>query len=148
VKALADEMIVVDTGSADRTSDVATVFGARVFTYAWKDDFSAARNYSLEQARGDWILILDADEMIASRDHAFLKDQIAQYRDKPAALSLMTRNYTHVANLYQWRGNDKSYPGHEAGLGWVPSHKVRLFPRIECIRFRFPVHERVDPAIR
>jgi glycosyltransferase involved in cell wall biosynthesis len=147
-KALADEMIVVDTGSADRTADVATVFGARVFTYTWNDDFSAARNYSLEQATGDWILILDADEMIASKDHTSLKQQITEYKDKPTALSIMTRNYTHMANVFQWQANDGSYPKHEAGLGWVPSHKVRLFPLIDCIRFRYLVHEKVDPAIR
>jgi glycosyltransferase involved in cell wall biosynthesis len=147
-KALADEMIVVDTGSADRTADVATVFGARVFTYTWNDDFSAARNFSLEQATGDWVLVLDADEMIASKDHASLMQQIAEYAEKPVAFSIMTRNYTHLANAFQWRANDGSYPGHEAGLGWIPSHKVRLFPRMKSIRFRYPVHERVDPSIK
>ncbi len=147
-KALADEMIVVDTGSADRTADVATVFGARVFTYTWNDDFSAARNFSLEQATGDWVLIIDADEMIASKDHASLKQQIAAYAENPAALSIMTRNYTHMANAFQWRANDGSYPGHETGLGWIPSYKVRLFPRMKSIRFRYPVHERVDPSIK
>lgn len=147
-KALADEMVVVDTGSKDRTADVATAFGARTFTYGWNGDFAAARNYSLDQAQGDWILILDADEMIASKDHGSLRRLIQAHAKHPVALSVTTRNYTHVANAFQWRANDGSYPGHEAGLGWVPSHKVRLFPRMGRIRFRYPVHERVDPAIR
>lgn len=147
-KALADEIIVVDTGSKDRTADVAAAFGARTFTYKWDDDFAAARNYSLEQAQGDWILILDADEMIASKDHDSLRHLISTYANHPAALSITTRNYTHLANAFQWQANDGSYAGHEAGLGWVPSHKVRLFPRMERIRFKYPVHERVDPAIR
>ena len=147
-KALADEIIVVDTGSKDRTADVAAAFGARTFTYNWIDDFAAARNYSLDQAQGDWILILDADEMIASKDHDSLRRLIRTYANQPVALSITTRNYTHLANAFQWQANDGSYPGHEAGLGWVPSHKVRLFPRMERIRFRYPVHERVDPAIR
>lgn len=147
-KALAHEIIVVDTESNDRTADVADAFGARTFTYTWNDDFAAARNYSLDQAQGDWILILDADEMIASKDHESLRRQLTEYADHPTALSIMTRNYTHLANAFQWQSNDGSYPEHEAGLGWVPSHKVRLFPRMERIRFRYPVHERVDPAIR
>jgi tetratricopeptide (TPR) repeat protein len=147
-KALADEIVVVDTGSNDRTADTAAAFGARTFSYAWNDDFAAARNYSLEQAHGDWILILDADETIASKDHSSLRRQLAEYADHPAALSVTTRNYTHVANAFQWQANDGSYPEHETGLGWVPSHKVRLFPRMEAIRFRYPVHETVDPAIR
>lgn len=58
----ADEIIVVDTGSADATAEVARSFGARVYAYAWDDDFAAARNLALEKATGDWILILDADE--------------------------------------------------------------------------------------
>jgi glycosyltransferase involved in cell wall biosynthesis len=147
-KALADEIIVVDTGSKDRTADVATAFGARTFTYVWNDDFAAARNYSLDQAQGDWILILDADEMIASKDHGSLRRQLTKYADDPAALSIMTRNYTHLANAFQWQANDGSYPEHETGSGWIPSHKVRLFPRMVNIRFRHPIHEKVDPSIR
>jgi glycosyltransferase involved in cell wall biosynthesis len=146
--ALADEIIVVDTGSTDRTADVATVFGAQTFAYSWNDDFAAARNYSLDQAEGDWILILDADEMIASKDHTSIRQQIAVYVNKPAALSITTRNYTHMANAFQWQANDGSYPEHETGSGWIPSHKVRLFPRMEHIRFRYPIHEKVDPSIR
>ena len=48
-----DEMIVVDTGSSDDSRDIAKRLGAKVFDFAWCDDFSAARNYSLEQAGGD-----------------------------------------------------------------------------------------------
>ena len=65
MKLLADEMIVVDTGSTDNTISIATTFGARVYPFCWMDDFSAARNYGLRQAHGHWILILDADEFLA-----------------------------------------------------------------------------------
>ncbi len=58
----ADEIIVTDTGSADRTVEIARDLGAKVFHFPWCDDFSAARNASIENASGDWIFWLDADE--------------------------------------------------------------------------------------
>jgi glycosyltransferase involved in cell wall biosynthesis len=57
-----DEMIVVDTGSTDYTKEIAMECGAIVYDYEWTDDFSAARNFGLGKATGDWILVLDADE--------------------------------------------------------------------------------------
>src|SRR5262245_19779528 len=67
---LVDEMIVVDTGSTDRTKEVAALLGARVFDFAWVDSFAAARNESLRHATGDWIFWLDGDERLddANRD--------------------------------------------------------------------------------
>jgi glycosyltransferase involved in cell wall biosynthesis len=57
-----DEIVVVDTGSTDDTVEIARGFGARIERFSWIDDFAAARNYSLQRATGDWILVLDADE--------------------------------------------------------------------------------------
>ncbi len=62
VAGLADELVVIDTGSTDRTVEIAQGFGAAVGSFAWCDDFSAARNAAIERATGDWILWLDADE--------------------------------------------------------------------------------------
>ncbi len=64
VKHLVGEIIVVDTGSADNTVQLAQLAGARVFHFIWTGNFSQARNFGLEQARGDWILVLDADEVL------------------------------------------------------------------------------------
>nr|WP_051527278.1 glycosyltransferase family 2 protein [[Eubacterium] cellulosolvens] len=61
-KEIFDEQIVVDTGSTDRTVEIAKRLGARVVFFAWINDFAAAKNYAIEQATGDWICILDADE--------------------------------------------------------------------------------------
>ena len=59
---IADEKIVVDTGSTDRTKALAAQYGAAVYDYPWENDFSAPRNYAISRATGDWIIFLDADE--------------------------------------------------------------------------------------
>jgi glycosyltransferase involved in cell wall biosynthesis len=147
VKKLVNEIIVVDTGSSDRTLDLARLFGARTFSSTWQNDFSVARNLSLEKASGDWILILDADEIIASEDHVVLRSLLRQNNEKPVAFSIETRNYTHIANTLGWQANNGTYPLYEAGLGWFPSRKVRLFRRTDGARFCYPVHELVEPSL-
>ncbi|MEG0565395.1 MAG: glycosyltransferase family 2 protein, partial [Hungatella sp.] len=62
------EQIVVDTGSTDQTVEIAKRMGAKVFHFPWIDDFSAAKNYAIEQARGNWIAFLDADESYSKQD--------------------------------------------------------------------------------
>ena len=67
------EQVVVDTGSTDRTVELAKRMGARVVTFPWVDDFAAAKNYAIEQAQGDWIAFLDADEYMTPEDAGKLK---------------------------------------------------------------------------
>lgn len=64
VKGIVDEIVVTDTGSTDDTVKIAREFGAVISNFAWVRDFSAARNFSLAQCTGDWILIMDADEWL------------------------------------------------------------------------------------
>ncbi|EKU71290.1 glycosyltransferase [Selenomonas sp. F0473] len=66
LRSYVDELIVVDTGSADNSADTAAALGARVYHFAWADDFAAARNAALSHAHGDWVVFLDADEYFAS----------------------------------------------------------------------------------
>jgi len=148
IKGLADEIVVVDTGSKDRTADVARVLGARVETFDWNEDFSAARNHALSLARGDWILVLDADEFLAPSDHPRIRQWIQNRKSKRCALLMMTRNYTEECGVRGWVANDGSYPDLEKGNGWFPSVKVRLFPRHPRIRFVYPVHEVVEPTLK
>jgi tetratricopeptide (TPR) repeat protein len=63
-----DEIVVVDTGSTDRTVEIAESHGARVLHHVWDGDFSAARNASFEAATGDWVMYLDADEVLVVDD--------------------------------------------------------------------------------
>lgn len=148
IKPVADEIIVVDTGSTDRSADIARVFGARVYDYIWKDDFSAARNYGLERASAEWVLIMDADEAMDASDQKQLKEMIADRQNPLVAYSIETRNYTHISNALNWQANSGQYPQHETGIGWFPSRKIRLFPNNPVVRFRYPVHELVDASIR
>lgn len=64
-KKFADEIIVADTGSTDKTVNIAKSFGAKVYTYEWTDDFSAARNFAFEKATCDYVMWLDADDAIS-----------------------------------------------------------------------------------
>ena len=67
-KELADEMVVVDTGSTDRTAELAREAGASVYSFEWRKDFAAAKNFALRKAKGDWIVFLDADEYFSEED--------------------------------------------------------------------------------
>lgn len=69
-----DELIVVDTGSEDKTIEIAQKYGARVHTdYKWNDNFSEARNVSLGLCTGDWVLIIDADEILECDEETLRK---------------------------------------------------------------------------
>ncbi|HEY0255321.1 MAG TPA: glycosyltransferase, partial [Kofleriaceae bacterium] len=91
VRDLADELVLVDTGSRDATVRYARDAGARIVELAWPNDFAAARNVSLDHASGDWILVLDADEEVV--DVAALRTELEEaHRMELAGLSLLQRN--------------------------------------------------------
>ncbi len=146
VKPVVDEMIVVDTGSIDNTKDIARALGAKVYDFKWSGDFSEARNYSLSKASGDWILALDADEVISSSDHALLSE-IMKKSNLPSAYTFVTRNYTNKTGSQGLSVNDGKYLREEAGIGWDPSSKARLFINDQRIRFENRVHEFVEKTV-
>ncbi len=67
-KEIAFEQIVVDTGSTDRTVEIAEEMGAKVYHFQWINDFSAAKNCAISHAKGNWIAFLDADEYFTGED--------------------------------------------------------------------------------
>ena len=67
-KGIVSEQIVVDTGSTDRTMEIARQMGAIVYKFPWLDDFSAAKNFAISKARYEWVAFLDADEYLAPGD--------------------------------------------------------------------------------
>lgn len=125
VQDVADETIVVDTGSTDRTVEVAQQFGATVYHHPWTDDFAEARNESLRHAQGDWILVLDADEALIPDCLPALQQAIRSPRC--LAVTLLREEIGAQQNPY--------------------SLLCRLFRRHPQIRFQRPYHETVDDSV-
>ncbi len=144
VRAVVDEIVVVDTGSTDSTPRIAADFGAHVFSFQWTDDFSAARNYSLEHAGGNWILVLDADEIIAQRDTEKIR---ALEKGDTDAYLFTYRSYSQDSYDIRWIANDGSYDEGKGWDGWLSGRVVRMFRRDDRIRFRGAVHETVDHSV-
>jgi len=147
LKPVVDEIIIVDTGSSDRSREIAELFGARVFDHAWCADFSAARNAGLKEAAGSWILVMDADEVLSPLDYGRFRRMIEDSAGKRVAFDMATRNYLSKINVERWHQNDNLYPRQEAGAGWTPSNKVRVFPNRKGIRFHNAIHEMVDSSL-
>lgn len=126
IQGIADELIVVDTGSVDNTKAIAKSYGAKVYDFEWVDDFSKARNYSLEKATGDWILILDGDDEFERRDAGLLKELI----NKPDA-----------ADIYIF--NTICYIGNKAGADRIFNVNIRLFRNIPEFRYQGRIHESI-----
>jgi hypothetical protein len=129
-KKVADEIIVVDTGSVDATRQIAMDAGAKIIDFPWCDDFSAARNAGLDIAKGRWILVLDADEYLAEAS-------VASIREIITGDSLCNRAFNLI--------NKSTTDGGRTGLqGYI----VRLFPNDPQIRYEWPVHEQVVTSLQ
>jgi glycosyltransferase involved in cell wall biosynthesis/Tfp pilus assembly protein PilF len=94
-----DQIVVADTGSTDKTVEIAKKFGAKVIHHRWLEDFSAARNEALEYAEGDWILVLDADERLVPEDGEQLRMH-AQLDDFDCGL-ISIHNATHAGATWE-----------------------------------------------
>lgn len=146
VKPIVSEIIVVDTGSDDQTVKIAEELGAKVFHQPWENDFAKHRNYSIEQATGDWILILDADEAIAKRDLQTLQEQT---KDRSICWEFLQRHYTNDHRLSEFKPVTGEYPEWEFDNGgYFESNCVRMFPNREGLNYQGRVHELVEHSIR
>ncbi|HWJ50349.1 MAG TPA: glycosyltransferase family 2 protein, partial [Solirubrobacteraceae bacterium] len=120
-----DEIVVVDTGSSDATVEIARSFGARVLEHPWNGSFADARNVSFDAATGDWLMYLDADEVLASDDVALLRSLTG--RTWREAFSLTEINYTGELH-------DGTAVTHDA---------LRVFRSRPEYRFEGRVHEQI-----
>jgi GT2 family glycosyltransferase/tetratricopeptide (TPR) repeat protein len=125
VRGLAEQIVVVDTGSTDRTIEIAKEHGAEVFHFSWCDDFSAARNVALENAHSDWVLMLDADEVLLPESH----DRI--------------RKLMNERSVMAWRLPIIDVGREDEGCSYVP----RLFRNAPALFYVGRVHEQVFGSI-
>ena len=126
----ADEMIVVDTGSSDGTAAIAAQAGAKVYSFQWMDDFSAAKNFALDQATGDWIVFTDADEYFTEESIPRVRPLIATY-DKQEKINGF---FVHLINIDMDTG---------ALLG-TSAEVLRIFRNAPWLRFIGNIHEHVE----
>ena len=95
VKAVADEVIVADTGSDDGTAEAAAAAGATVVQFTWGDDFAAGRDFTIRHARGDWVLWMQASEELPAESHRAVKECLA--RDDAFGFFVRVQNVTDAA---------------------------------------------------
>ncbi len=133
VRGIFDEIVVVDTGSTDRTVEVARSFGARVFDFVWVDDFAAARNAALARATGDYAFWLDADDVVEPPERETLQVLLDSLRSD--------QDCGYVVRC-------ACDPGEDGSGGETVVDHIRLFPLHEGIRWTYRVHEQILPALR
>ena len=145
IKELVDEIIIVDTGSTDRTKEIAARFTNKIFDFQWCDDFAAARNESLKHATGDWILALDADEIIEKSDFSKIIEAISS--EQNFAFSLPQLHYTNEFTTHPDFVPTSHNPLSLNFKGFYSVQVIRLFKRIPSIFFDYCVHETVLPSL-
>lgn len=121
------EQIVVDTGSTDRTVELARKLGAKVYHFTWIDDFAAAKNYAIGQAQGEWIAFLDADEYMMPED----AKRLAEIINNPE----MARFDGISTGWQQLDGQGKIF---------ASGTQIRFFRNLPDIRYRRKIHEQLE----
>jgi glycosyltransferase involved in cell wall biosynthesis len=146
IKNIADEIIIVDTGSKDSTINIAKKFTDKIFNFKWGDDFSEARNFAIKNAEKEWILFIDADESISQKDGEKIKELTK--KDDFLGFGLIQRNYTNNLGEYGVVSTiNDSYDESRNFYGYVPRRIIRLFKKDSRIKFEGEVHENVGNSI-
>ena len=126
-----DEIIIVDTGSNDRTPEICRNYGAQIHEFPWCDDFSAARNESLKWATGEWIFWMDSDDVIPEDQGKRLRKLVYGSHDSECL--------GYVAQVH--------CPVSHSGQLTIVDH-VKVFRNLPELRFEHRIHEQILPAIR
>ncbi len=145
VKDLADEMIVVDTGSEDATILEAKRLGAKIYEIQWNNDFSEARNFALSKATREWILVLDADERVSIDDHEKIRSLVRE--SESAAFMFEQRTYTHAScgpGLQTQSDRDEASMGCAASFS---DRQIRLFRNGAGVQYACEIHENIEESL-
>lgn len=144
---IADEIVVLDTGSTDDTPAVAASLGARVEHIPWENDFARARNASIARASGDWLLHLDADEVLDPSGANEVRAIVDTDRDS-AAVEVTLANYCNDPRAWRWVASPADSPFSRGYAGYLPVGLLRLFRKQPGIAYREPVHESITASVR
>ncbi len=128
VKRLWDELVVVDTGSTDRTIEVVKKFTTKVFEYPFRNDFSEVKNFGISKVRYDWILTLDSDEQVTCE----LRDALPSLIQNKEVDGYWFRRRTYISPTRYLR----------YGL-FYPDYQLRLFRNKKEYKYRGAVHEQL-----
>jgi len=130
-KDIAYEQIVVDTGSTDRTVEIAESLGAKVFHFKWINDFSAAKNFAMNKAKGNWIAFLDADEYFPQEDAKELMNILQKIQSDPS-----------TAKQYDAVENTMVHLDDKDNIIAVMTH-LRILKNSPHLRYNGKIHETV-----
>lgn len=129
LKSIADEIILVDTGSTDKTVELATGYGAKVYRYQWENDFAAAKNYALSKAMGQWIIFLDADEYFSEGSIDKVRSYLTVMNKKTECHGICVR----IININQDMDNREM----------SSFTTIRIFRKLPNIKYKNAIHEEI-----
>ena len=141
---VADEVILVDTGSTDATREIGRRAGARVIQAAWPGDLAKAHSLPLAYAHADWVLSLDGDEVLDPTWRHKIRELVASAEYE--GYNFTIRNYLYES-APKWRWTDPCDPLVKGALGYVPSVAVRLYRRRNGYRYSGRLHQSIAPSI-
>ncbi|MBI5392323.1 glycosyltransferase [Candidatus Woesearchaeota archaeon] len=146
IKSFADEIIIINTGSTDKTKEIAQQYTDKIYDFIWINDFSAARNFSLSKATKEWIFVIDADEFIMFNP----KDILVEFKNKELlAFSFLQRNYTNNTTIPSFHSiqEDKEHIPEflqKQFKGFSERPFIKLFKNIPQLRYKYLIHEQLD----
>ncbi len=147
IKSIADEIVIGDTGSTDNTVEIAKSFGARVINVEWRNDFAYARNCVLNEATGDWLLSLDADEVVDEAGADRIRAIVDNDDDGAQGIWMTMANYSNAPAIWRWVPAAPASPYTRGFLGYIETKIVRLFKNGLGIEYREPVHENLAESL-
>lgn len=147
VRAIAGEIVIGDTGSEDDTAEIARCYGARVFPITWQDDFAAARNLTIAAATGDWLLHMDADEMLDPDGAARIRRLVEADGEGADAIEVTLANYCDDPRAWRWVPVLPDAPYARGCAGYIAVGLLRLFRNRRGFEYREPVHENITESV-
>ena len=135
-KDLVDEIVIVDTGSSDRTKEIAKEYGAKIYDFAWTDNFSDARNYAFSKATCDFIYSADADETIDEENQERFRNLLSEISDFELDIDIVQMYYCNQLENNTVYNYDREL-------------RPKLYRRVRSFIWQDPIHESVklDPTV-